>query len=558
MQQQTLQYKQSLDARFDQAVAAITASESQWQVSGDGKVYYVSPNGNDANDGLSPERAWATVGKVNETTVAEGSVILFERGGVWNRQGTLRIKKGVTFSAYGTGDKPLLSNCIDANATSDWTKVGENLWVYSGAYASPVVEGYDKNGVYHSFPNDPSLLGSYLTSLDTNVGSFDDHPQNQDVGCIIFGNGESWGVKMTIESKDPNDLVSVNLGTVWNGLVEKDYPSIPFADENDLCDEGTFFHNPKTSRLYLCCTENPATKYGSVKLVLRGYGIGADSGEADGAVIDNIAMKYFGAHGISVAHVVNFTIRNCEIGWIGGSIHLYKFGDRTYPTRFGEGIQNWGRCDGFYVKDSWIYQVYDGALSSQQSSDPSLKSVLMKDIQVTGCLFEYNTESIEMWQTLRDGMFDDDNSQAENYGFVGMRITDNLFRNIGYGFGNTRPGIAILFDEAAALNVGDGYYGKNGFPFSFVDCEMSGNVLWSTRKHFLKGLYWDMDCGFRLCGNTFLADYGTDFGMLPTDFDNMKSWDYAKYTYTDAVMGDLLKNGIIGNNDFYYLDPTVR
>lgn len=558
MQQQTLEYQQTLDARFDQAVAAIIASESQWQVSGAGKVYYVSPNGNDANDGLSPEKAWATLGKVNATAVAEGSVILFERGGVWNKQGSLYTKRGVIYSAYGTGAKPLLSNYVDASTTSDWTNVGGNVWVYSGAYASPVVEGYDKNGKYHSFPNDESLAGSYLTSLNTNVGSFDDHPQNQDVGAIIFGDDESWGVKMTIESRDPENLVSVNLGTVWNGLTEKNYPSIPFAGGQYLCDEGTFFHDPQKSRLYLCCSENPATHYGSVKLVLRGYGVLETSEGSNGATLDNLAIKYFGAHGISVGGVVGFTVRNCEIGWIGGSVHLYKFGDRTYPTRFGEGIQNWGRCDGFYVQNSWIYQVYDGAVSSQQSSNPSLSSVLMKDIQVTDCLFEYNTESIEMWQTLCEGMYDDENSQAENYGFEGMRITGNLFRNIGYGHGNTRPGIAILFDEAAALNVGDGYYGKSGFPFSFVDCEMSGNTMWSTRKHFIKGLFWDMDCGFRLCGNTFLADYGSDFGMLPTDFDNMKSWDYAKYTYSDAVMGYLLKNGIVGNNDFYYLDPTVR
>lgn len=543
MQQQTLEYQQTLDARFEAEKAQILSSESNWQVSGAGKVYYVSPNGSDANDGLSPERAWATVGKVNATAVAEGSVILFERGGVWNCQGSLLTKKNVTFSAYGTGEKPLLSNGADANDPSDWTRVGENLWVYSGAYASAPVEG---------FANDPSLPGSYLTSLNTPLRThedalFVDHPRNQDVGCVILDGGKRWGVKIT--KTDGGKTVA--LGTVWNGAEERDYPSVAFQDERDLTIEGTFYHNPDTSRLYFCCTENPATKYGSVKLVLRGYGVLSGADGSNGTTFDNLAIKYFGAHGISVGGVENFTVRNCELGWLGGSIQIYGFLGRDYPTRFGEGIQNWGACDGYYIQNSWIYQIYDGAVSSQRSVVDDDTPLLMQNIQVTDCLFEYNTASVEMWLNPSAKQA----QQPDRYGFVGMRVTGNLFRNIGYGFGNTRPG-EHYEDTAYAITVGDGYQGEPGL--CFHDCLMTDNVMWNSRKLMISGLYWSMERGQKFYGNTILCELNREFAQLPADFEHFKEWDYARYTYSDEVIGLLTEKGFVGSNDFYYLDPTVR
>lgn len=519
-------YRDELDAMFEARKDEILNADSLWE--GSGSIYYVSPNGNDANDGLSPEKAWATVGKVNKTSIAKGSVVLFERGGVWNRQGFLYTKAGVIYSAYGEGDKPLFSNEVNASKTSDWTKVGENLWVYSGSYTS---------GLLDEYPNDTSIPGSYVTS--TNY----DNDGNDDIANIILNGGEGWGVKMTRHTTG----YSVNLGVVWTGFEEKSYPSIPFADETNLRDQGTFYHNPNTSRLYFYSTENPAEKYSQIQLVVRGYGVGGGPGESDGAVLDNLAFKYFGAHGVNVKSVNNFTIRNCEIGWIGGSIQTYDFGGRDYPTRFGEGIQNWGSCDGFYIEDSWLYQVYDGAVSSQQSSNPNLKRVWMKDIQVKGCLFEYNTCSIEMWQTLASGQ----EKKPDQYGFEGMRVTDNYFRNLGYGFGNTRPGTAIYEDECDGFNVGDGYIGAPGI--GIVDCEMTDNIMWNTRKQFVKGLYWGMESGYKMYGNTFLAEYGSNFAMLPKDFKHIQQWDYKKYTYTDSVLGDLADQNVIGPNTYYFL-----
>ena len=69
-----------------------------------GTAYYVSENGNDGNDGLSPESAWRTNARVSEADLSEGDAVLFERGGLF--RGQIKTKPGVTYSAYGIGNKP--------------------------------------------------------------------------------------------------------------------------------------------------------------------------------------------------------------------------------------------------------------------------------------------------------------------------------------------------------------------------------------------------------------------------------------------------------------------
>lgn len=74
-----------------------------------GTIYYVSPNGNDDNDGKSPKTAFKTTYSDAFTSkVKPGDAVLFERGGVWRLSEAIRAREGVTYGAYGTGEKPAL------------------------------------------------------------------------------------------------------------------------------------------------------------------------------------------------------------------------------------------------------------------------------------------------------------------------------------------------------------------------------------------------------------------------------------------------------------------
>ncbi len=74
---------------------------------GSGKTYYVSENGNDSNDGLSPEKAFKTPDKVSALKLNEGDTVLFERG--YTYRGYIAARSGVTYSAYGEGHKPVIA-----------------------------------------------------------------------------------------------------------------------------------------------------------------------------------------------------------------------------------------------------------------------------------------------------------------------------------------------------------------------------------------------------------------------------------------------------------------
>jgi len=86
-------------------------------------TYYVDAiNGKDTNTGLSEATAWKTIAKVNASSFKPGDQILFKRGMIWRE--TLNVPssgaegKPVTFGAYGTGNKPIITG---ANVISGWT-----------------------------------------------------------------------------------------------------------------------------------------------------------------------------------------------------------------------------------------------------------------------------------------------------------------------------------------------------------------------------------------------------------------------------------------------------
>ena len=76
----------------------------------DANTYYVdSTGGSDSNDGLSPEKAFASIDKLNTITFLPGDEILFKKGetfvGCFKPQGSGTEASPITISSYGDGDK---------------------------------------------------------------------------------------------------------------------------------------------------------------------------------------------------------------------------------------------------------------------------------------------------------------------------------------------------------------------------------------------------------------------------------------------------------------------
>ncbi len=94
-----------------------------------GTKYYVSANGDDNNDGLSPKTAWCSLDKVSNAHLQEGDGVYFNRGDLW--RGNITCQNGVTYTAYGEGRKPRIYASYDATNPELWVETEtKNVWVY--------------------------------------------------------------------------------------------------------------------------------------------------------------------------------------------------------------------------------------------------------------------------------------------------------------------------------------------------------------------------------------------------------------------------------------------
>lgn len=358
-----------IEAQTDKRIAEIRATATSVNVTG--KKYYFAESGNDENDGLSPSTPKKSITALNALVLDEGDGVFFKRGDVF--RGNINARKGVTYSAYGEGKKPELY---------------ASLRNYAGA----------ENWELTSTPNVWKLKIPVLN----------------DVGLTVFNNGEAWGEKRI---KGRSDFATGNLA--------------------DLNKDLTFWHDVSAPTnvegyLYLRSDKgNPGERFSSIELNVRNniFRIGSESN----VTIDNLCLKYTGAHAVGAGNVTGLTVQNCEFGFIGGS----WFRTDTF-SRYGNAVEVYGGCDGYVVDNCYIYQVYDAGVTHQYTEGPDTQ-IIMKDIKYTNNVIADTTYSVEYF------------IHKPNAGTIHLiqncLISDNIFTRSGYGFGDQRP------DKKAAKHI---------------------------------------------------------------------------------------------------------
>lgn len=94
-----------------------------------GTKYYISPTGNDSNAGTSSGAPLKTIAGLNAKNIGTGSIVLFERGGVYRTSAPLDLKTNVKVGAYGTGAKPVISGSVKNYAENTvWTSGDGSVW----------------------------------------------------------------------------------------------------------------------------------------------------------------------------------------------------------------------------------------------------------------------------------------------------------------------------------------------------------------------------------------------------------------------------------------------
>lgn len=314
-------------------------TDSKDELSIKGKTYYISPAGDDLNDGLSAETPFRSLDVLSWLALSEGDAILFERGSVFRVTEPILAREGVTYGAYGEGAKP----CI---------------------YGSP--RNYADATIWQ-----PSRM-KHVWKIDFGYG---------DAGNIVFNHGEYVGIKKRI------------------GL-------------NQLEKTGDFYHNETDGIIYLYCEEgNPGKIYKDIEISPKSSIFSLDKGVSK-VTIDNLCMKYVGEFSINgLYNNKEITVTNCEMGYIGGS-------KLSLAVRYGNAIQFWDGTQNTTVKNCWIYQVYDTAITFQGTSKETYSNINFSDN-----LLEYNDMDIEIWD---DG---------EKFAIDNLVIENNLLRYTAQGWG---------------------------------------------------------------------------------------------------------------------------
>lgn len=245
-----------LDKKADEMKNAVLSSVSEYTPTAGRKIYYFSSDGDDSNDGLSPERPLKTLEKLGKLALSPGDVVLFRRGDTF--RGNINANSGVTYSAYGEGAKPTI--CASKRNYADpldWEKTGyENVWVYRGSLENVGIILFDYSGE----------IGRY----DETVG------------------------EMRIAGKDG------------------------FSGAADLGGELQFWNDLDTEQLYLYSEENPGERWKSIEIGCSGNAISV--GGASDVTIDNLHITLTGSHGVGAGTCRGLTVRNCVFDWLGGSI----------------------------------------------------------------------------------------------------------------------------------------------------------------------------------------------------------------------------------------------
>ena len=367
-------------------------------------VYYVSADGDDGNDGRSPATAWKTLDRVSSFDFAEGDEVRFRRGDTF--RGFVKTRPSVKYCAYGDGEKPRLygseKNYADL-ALWEIYDSEKHIWKLREKTFDCGTLVFD-GGAAHSRKLIPSYRGGRFVCRYDEEREFiisNEMTEDLDVFCKID----------SVLTEKPSK--------------GEDFP-IPALDWESR------------GELFLRCDDgNPGEVFSSIEALARRHMFFV--GTNHGVTIENLCIKYVGTHAISAGTTRNLRVEGCEIGWVGGAIQHYAGTDPNYPegrrgsvTRYGNGVEIYGGCDGYAVKNCYIYQVYDAAITHQITTNG--KPFELKNILYSGNLVENCVYSIEY--------FLDENRGVDGSIIDGCVIEDNILRLSGYGWGQQRHNVS--------------------------------------------------------------------------------------------------------------------
>lgn len=360
--------------------------------------YYFSATGSDISGNGTIGSPYQTIGKVSQISLLAGDKVLFKRGDtffgslVFNRSGN--STQPVTFGAYGTGAKPVISGFI---TVTSWTDLGNGIYesntLSTGSSVNMVViDG--KEYAKGRYPNLDNGNGGYL--------QFESHTSNTITDNQIPVNNTWSNAEIAVRTKHfaldigridtiIGNTITFNNSTFHYTISANNYGYFLQDDIKTLDQFGEWYYNPTTKKIDVYFGNNAPANY-TVQVSAKD-------------VLIEPQNKYFTIRDIAFAGANTYAIWN---NWSG-------FNDLKF------------------INCSFSFSGIDAIFLAGKTN-----------ITIDSCTFDYNNSSAISIGYHNVNCIVSNSNINHTALFHGMMITDDLDRQ-GYGiFHTSLPGVQGL------------------------------------------------------------------------------------------------------------------
>lgn len=374
----------------------------------------------------------------------------------------------MTYSAYGTGEKPRLYGSVESGAgTGKWIlwhegENGEKIWIYlsdmSDCGAIVLNGGEAVAGKAQAFWNGQAYQ-TYSALWHT---GHDAQAAEDQAAQPIFDPITHLTEDMTFFAQAsgglPDTLPVRLLG--WDAYGDRNEPY------------GLTAKGP----LYLRCDRgNPEELYKEIEFLSPYCPF---DGIQEDVVIDNLAIRYTGRSGlVATPDCGGTTVQNCEIGWIGGCTASYALKEAAGYTagiqRNGGGVNSPSSRNTF--QNNYVHETYQEGLSVESAAEFGDGKVSdVTDVLIGGNVLYHCASSLLYFNWDEEA---DPNHQFRNISYRGNYV---LYTGMGSwtDSGNTSGG---FYDRRRAQYAGR--YGRN-----HRKCILCFRRLSGLRQHLCTGV----------------------------------------------------------------------
>ncbi len=466
------------------------------------QTYYVSTSGNDANNGLSPDTPFATIGHVNGMALQPGDSVLFKCGDVWRADSLVIARSGtasapITFGAYpaGCATPPVLSG---AQPIVGWTSAGANLYLANLAAGGNAGKfAYGVNQLFRDATRLPMGRWPNLDEGDAGYATIDAQPGSAQIrdnelparnwnGAVAHIRGMRWYIlNRKVTNTSGTTLTFSESNDCWDGCTGWGY----FLNNHlgTLDREGEWYYDAATQQVYLYTATAPADNQVEGSVVLRnddrdwgGVILGEDLGdEIAHVIVEKLDIRRWFRHGVTTPTNLrdyensNVTVRDCAISDVDGiGINLA----------------------------TWVYAPKDGADGWRGGNHMTVENNVIERANSRG-IDSYTKNSTIQGNVIRDV------GRIEYLGAAGMGCDAEGPWSYGGNCTEDGDGIRIKVDESADSGNNNlvAYNRLERIGYNGIDVFGSMNVF--ERNVIHEACYAKGDCGgIRTFGRDSLGD----------------------------------------------------